>query len=454
MFSPHFRRGLVGLVRLRRFFVSLAHFVKEKLMPCKVPGCTNTWVLPKEELLKLATGKTAKEPRRMCDACFERYREFTDREISCSAPGCGNSVTVSAYQQLVDERRGRKRGSRDEYLCEECQKKAASLAAIEVPCRVKGCPNTWKLTGRQQVFLKEGQPPPKRFCDACARKMAEAQAETFPCRASGCQNTWTLTPFQRVELKGHKIPQRFCESCHEKMKDLQPVEAPCRVRGCGKTWTWTPAMQVESGESGPPKRMCSECFQRYQVLNDRDVRCRVKGCPHTWVFTRLSQMEHKGQKDPRRMCPACNERYMATEDKQVPCKIKGCGNTWTWSREAQFRSGGTEPPARMCDACAEKLEDRQVPCSIAGCTHVWVWKKADQMGLVRTSLEVAPPQGYCERCRTWLDTRPARNLTCAKCGAEFLWDSYGQLMHEVADWPEPVECPSCAAPPAGSEPGS
>src|SRR5512141_236745 len=99
---------------------TLADRLGAKSLPCRVPGCTRTWIQLSNNAFGLAGGSSDGDPATegMCEPCREKARRVRDLERKCDRPGCTNTWTWTAAEQLVafaTERPAPKR------LCESCQ---------------------------------------------------------------------------------------------------------------------------------------------------------------------------------------------------------------------------------------------------------------------------------------------------------------------------------------------
>ncbi|MCA9658731.1 MAG: hypothetical protein KC486_10325, partial [Myxococcales bacterium] len=158
-----------------------------KEVPCKVHGCTRTWIWDRASQLRawaaLGTDDLSVEPtppRRMCETCREFCRSHPDRKIPCGRPGCENTWTYKTGAQLQAALAGRTQDPLR--LCDDCSR--------------GGFINSLELGGEE---LPEG-------------------AERMPCVVSGCEGTWVWFPGQKVgsalDDKGLEVG-KMCLSCRQ-----------------------------------------------------------------------------------------------------------------------------------------------------------------------------------------------------------------------------------------------
>src|SRR5262249_20933292 len=152
----------------------------------------------------------------------------------------------------------------------------------QVPCRLRGCTETWTWGARAQAQAAEGTTedpaPPKRLCESCEGIMRMLGDQAVSCRVRGCANQWTWTRWSQLEAhraqsaKGSEArvsaPARMCEQCVTRISELKDEDRPCRVRGCKNKWIFNARAQLEAqlAGGGPeatvPKRMCASCVDR------------------------------------------------------------------------------------------------------------------------------------------------------------------------------------------------
>jgi len=397
---------------LARSLAKLGDLFPDTELGCRVRGCPNTWNFGRR-----TSGPPEKapdgtpRPERLCDECWERFKQLQDREVPCSTPGCSGSWTWTRLQQLEAERRGYRT-------------------------------------------------PPRGFCDDCRQRMEALEDRQVQCRMRHCTNTWTWTRREQLLHPGEDPPQRLCDRCYRRLQTLEDREAPCSVPGCTGTWVWNKYRQLEhllQGRSlnSPPRGMCQECRELLNSLEEREIPCRVPECSRTWTFTRYMQLEHIRRNGPdapppKRFCAECYSFLQRVEDVQAPCRLRGCTNTWTWTRAAQLHAwlrGRSGPPRRLCDECNRRVREtppKEMPCAVPGCSGVWIWSPEDQVQdqlLKRKN----PPQKRCPDCERFLAEHQTVELRCAHCGAVIRWTPYEQLLVERGQFRKPEMCANCAA---------
>src|SRR5687768_1560248 len=108
---------------------------------------------------------------------------------------------------------------------------ADKLGYKQIPCRMKGCDQTWMLSVKERGL---GEPPP-RMCDRCHARYEALQDQSIKCATEGCEDTFTWTRFAQLEAELRaepKAPRHLCAGCLEKAKALGDKQLPCRMKGC------------------------------------------------------------------------------------------------------------------------------------------------------------------------------------------------------------------------------
>jgi len=168
-----------------RCFARLGHLEPIEI-PCKVHGCTNTWMWERDGQLRAWAALDGQEnvtelpqpPRRMCNSCFEFVRHHADREVACGRPGCDRTWMYKTGAQLQDFLAGR---TQDPIrLCEECSRSQFTISSDQgvqvpegselMPCQVSGCSGSWVYVPGMKLSSADpdaAEPPVDRMCDDC-----------------------------------------------------------------------------------------------------------------------------------------------------------------------------------------------------------------------------------------------------------------------------------------------
>jgi hypothetical protein len=460
---------------------TLADRLGAKTVPCRVSGCTRTWIQLSNKALALGGGSDVdpKDPTAgMCEPCRNKWKTIRDLERACERPGCENTWTWPAAAQLqaFATRRPPPRG-----LCAECEGKLAALDTKEVPCAAPGCTRVAVISPRQQLMSAE---PP-------APEEAESPAE---------ENGKKQEPRKGITVAGPLCAE--CTAIAPKLKD-KPIS--CGISGCTRKWLWKADEQLNFFATGkpdvPPRRMCEECRTNFGKLLDREVRCRTSGCKKTWLWSRSDQLDaaqagKAAPKAPARMCESCFETFSHTKDVERPCRRAGCKGTWTDKRGAQLaravRGKTGDPYPRYCANCEKELgdlQDREINCKTENCPGTWTWTNQQQLAagvkpkklleLEETEAaaaeaaaaaappaegeaavpgaaegkkkkrnrkrrrEVQPPERRCSACAEFLASKKTLEIPCASCATPIYWPPESQLQTHLGNWAMPSMCGAC-----------
>ena len=321
--------------------------LEDKEMPCSTPGCEGKWIWNKYQQLEATAGGRTPHPKGFCKECQEKMKNVQDKQIPCRIKGCKNTWTLTAReQQLLGDAPVPTR------MCDECYKILNTLQDKEIKCRIHNCDHKILWTRFHQLeHYRAGKAldsVPSRLCDSCYALFRKLSNREIPCRIKGCKNTWTFTVNEQVEqiAAGKSRPVQKEEA--EAAQEAANAEAEKDVVKSADA-----ALEVEAI---PPNRMCNECYDFFKNAVDIEEPCRNKSCKNTWTLTRSMQLAQKHFPPSRmslRYCSECAEKLKDMEDKQMPCSQKGCDGTWTYTKDEQLRdqTGGREPQKRRCKKC-------------------------------------------------------------------------------------------------------
>jgi hypothetical protein len=481
---------------------TLADRLGAKTQPCRVKGCTRTWIQLSSKALALGGGGTAdpSDPGAgMCEPCRTKLKGLHDAERSCERPGCQRTWTwpVAAQLEAFATRRPPPRA-----LCAECEATLASLERKEVACTAPGCTRTAVLTPRDQLLA--AAPPPPVEADAEARSNGD-NGESADNGEHGHPEKKGGEPARR----GVTIAGPFCAECERVVPRIKDRAVNCGINGCNRKWIWRADEQLNYFATGrppdpPPRRMCEECRAEFGKLLDREVRCRTSGCKKTWTWSRFDQLDacQAGKappKAPARMCQTCFDSFSHLKDVERPCRRSGCKGTWTDKRGAQLarlvRGKSGDPYPRYCLDCEKELgdlEDREIACKTENCPGTWTWAKEQQLaagvkpkkmleleaaeeaardaaqeaarqaaaaaaGTPATApgkgdrkkkhrkrrREVQPPERRCSACAEFLAARKTLEIPCSQCATPIYWPPESQLQTHLGNWGMPSLCGAC-----------
>ncbi len=455
-------------------FATLRDALVGREVPCRMRGCTRTWLWRKEDQFKAGSGgKPALEPpKRMCEPCAARAQGVEDREVGCSKASCEHRWKWSKFAQVEAWlRAGEKEPTEPRGFCDACRTAVAEKGDREVKCRVRTCTKTWLWTGRAQLLAGDGAPPPERMCEACEGQFRDLQAQDLPCKIRGCKRTWGWSKWSQLEhaASGKKdAPSRMCDPCAHRYSQVADREVPCRIKGCDKTWTWSRGSQLEveaSGGGAPPapRREGKKRGRQREGAPVADVQPANGGAVEPGVgdvatpAAAEAPVESAPAPDPgptihppERMCAEHHLKFQQLQDQQVPCKRRGCTGTWLWKRGEQLVARGEGAPQRFCEACIQGMsqhQDRDMPCEHKqdGCTGHWVWTRLAQYAAAVQGRKDHPPHHACPACADFLRTAQTVDLHCTRCSASIHWPPENQLKTKLGKFVEPKLCGACKA---------
>ncbi len=392
----------------------------DKEMPCRIKGCTSTWLWYGSQQIR-SFGKQA--PERMCDKHLEQFNALSDREIKCRTPGCENAWIWKRGAQFGQLLRGGKLRS-PSGLCASCAAEEREVSDSEVACKVEGCARTWTWSRDAQLrhrlwvrrqHLKAAEETKKVDSQQVAGARDEAAAQTTSA-AEGVDATGVASEQPREAIDASRAGQATGEVSEvaEQPADTA-VAGASEVSGDGagdsQTGEGAPTAEIaatdeatagdsQTGEGAPTAEIAATDEASDEGKSKKKRRRRAK--------RKRKRVVSEGP--PERMCNICAAKLAAIKPVQVGCKVHGCTNSWTWDRASQLRAWahlgtdevGVEPtaPRRMCDTCREfcrKHPDRDLDCGRPDCDKQWVYKTGAQLQdyLAGRSLE---PNRLCDAC--------------------------------------------------------
>ena len=336
--------------------------LEDRQMPCSNPKCDGTWTWNRfMQLEAIAAGHPDKAPLGYCAKCKEEMSTREGIQVPCRNRNCKNTWTWTPRMQLESTD-----GKPPYRLCDECFAVYKDLQEKTVPCRIKNCQGTVSWSKNQLLELwrsgKSLEKLPPRMCDKCAAELATLQPKEIPCKIKGCQNTWTYSPFEQLEAiraakEGEEpaVPSRMCRECYEFYNTAIDSVQPCRNHNCHNTWVWTKSMQLSAkikGQKKPAPRMCDSCFQRLKALQDMEMPCMEKGCTGTWTYKPEEQLRDQlaGRQPAARHCRECKE--FLEHQPVATLRCEKCGKAFEWSiqEQLQYKLKNFDKPS-LCADC-------------------------------------------------------------------------------------------------------
>ncbi len=444
---------------------TLADRLGAKTMPCRVAGCTRTWLQFGGKAAFTLGGRSetvsGSAGAGMCDPCKKKLASITDKQRRCDVPGCDGTWTWTVDAQLEAFATHR---PPPKNLCASCEGKLAALEEKQVACTVPGCERTATLSKRSQLLAQAQAEKAQESAQEAAHDEAQAQAEKQAEHAAAHAHAHAHTPSEAAaEAAPADETQTGAESAGDDSAEGATAEAaPAEKTSSDKNGDREVAARAEKpGRVTYEGPFCEPCGDVARRLQDRPVTCGINGCKRKWIWKADDQLQAfaagKPNEPPRRMCDTCRAHFGKLSDREVRCRTSGCKKTWTWSRFDQLDAcaadkAAPKAPARMCDNCYDlfqKLKDVERPCRKSGCKRTWTDKRGAQLArLVRGKTGDPYPQ-YCNECRKELGDLEDREISCKTegCPGTWTWSREQQLAAGVRPSPKPVSEP--ASEPAG-----
>ena len=470
---------------------TLADRLGAKSLPCRVPGCTRTFIQLSSKAFGL--GRAASDgdagPEGMCEPCREKSRRVQDMERKCDRPGCEGTWTWTAAAQLeafANDRPAPKQ------LCTACQSLLDTLEDKQIPCSVPNCTRSALLT-KQQQLIAQGRPEeapeaPKPgavtltgvLCAPCGDVARRIRDREVNCGINGCSRKWIWKADDQIVAfatgKPNEPPRRMCDMCRASFGKLGDREVRCRTSGCKNTWTWSRFDQLDAcaADKTPPKapsQMCQRCFDLWSTLKDVERPCRRAGCKGTWLDKRGGQLARavRGKTgDPYpHLCPDCEKDLGDLEDREIACRTDHCPGTFTWSREQQLAAGVRPKLKEMDQPAGDSVARVEGPPPIEGPVpepapaadlaegqptategEPAVAAQAGEAGKGKKNKrkrrrEIQPPERRCAACAEFLANRKTQEIPCGQCGTPIFWPPESQLQTHLGNWAAPSMCGAC-----------
>ncbi len=331
--------------------------LQDRQLPCRVKGCKNEILWTRTSQLEwLRDGKKLENPpRRMCPSCFEKFNLLKPIEVPCRVNGCSHTWIWTPFDQLeaavnlpVPEH-GKKAAGKKTASLEAEKEKAPGAPAAEAsaPAAEASAPAA-EATAPTAETLPAATPAPVVETSAPAASVETASpAIAAPAPESAPvedNNPMHLTP-----------PHRMCRECIGFFEKAKDQEQPCMNRGCEGKWVWTRAMQLAGhvrGHEQPPRRMCEKCQKELKALKPIQEPCQEADCHGTWTYTPEEQLKDRLLNRPPqgRHCPACEAFLKEHQPQELTCEK--CGEKFPWSvREQLLTSLGTFQKPVCCAKC-------------------------------------------------------------------------------------------------------
>lgn len=309
--------------------------LQDRDVPCRVRGCTGTWRWYRgQQLEHLQAGKDAESvPRRMCRECTVKLKALQDATVPCKVRGCSRTWVFSAFSQLEHLLTAGAAEPPSGKMCAECFNFFNSSQDRQIPCKHKGCPGTWTLNRSMQLhdWLAGKTHAPVRACQACNDKLRRTADLHMACMIPGCKGTWKYPAADQVRdaCSGRTPSPRRCHECDEFLTQTEATVLACSA--CGKEISWSAYEQLmcKLGTFIKPS-VCSSCAEQVLAMQ-KPATPPVLRQDHRVVRIPASGRWNADQalvKWPPHLTP---ETIQKTEHADI--RVVALGDDWTWSTD-------------------------------------------------------------------------------------------------------------------------
>jgi hypothetical protein len=355
-------------------------------MPCRIRGCKRTWQWTEyQQLEHLAAGKDLEHPpRRMCEDCYEAFKTLENVERPCRLKECTNTWTYTAYEQLENKLAAAEGEDMQppERMCRECYGFYSKTVDRELPCRNRGCSNTWTFSRALQLrrWKRGREGAPRRMCTTCMETLTSLNPVPVECMVPGCTNSWSYEPQDQLKdsLQGRNRPTpRRCDDCEKFLAEHQPEIIRCMH--CGKEIHWSVYEQLLSslGTFVKPMR-CTDCAEQQLALQTPPPLTR----PEHHQVVRIPASGRWHEDDRIRDWPPHMTHDVIERVEKADIRIVAVGDDLTWSGEDESQSWPFLLEARLNETLGEAARVAVVNAGIPRCTT--------RQGVLRFERDVAP----------------------------------------------------------------
>jgi len=236
-------------------------------LPCRIKSCQNSFVWNKyQQLEHLLSGKKLDAPPpRMCEPCFQKFRLLNNSVEPCKISGCSGTWVYNAYEQL-ERQLACKEGespAKPSRMCNQCFDFFNNCKDIELNCKNRHCEHKWLWTRGMQLGYRLRNPegrPPARMCKQCVEKLKSLSTLQEPCSQQGCNGSWNYEPEEQLldQLAGKRPAAKACKTCQDFLASHESAEISCSQ--CGTVFLWSSHEQLlhSLGVFDKPQ-LCANC---------------------------------------------------------------------------------------------------------------------------------------------------------------------------------------------------
>jgi hypothetical protein len=334
----------------------VASRLKDKDVGCGISQCKRTWVWgAAEQLSAFAQGKPNLAPRRMCTECRAEFGKLVEKPVRCRASGCKNTWTWTREDQLDTCVADKPLPKAPPRLCERCFDIWKDLQDVDRPCRQSGCTNTWiDKRGAQLARALRGKPgePYPQYCAQHTQMLEHLGDRPVPCKTEGCDGTWTWTRAQQLAA-GVRPPEMQTPEAPEVEKAAPgPVvvndREPVAEDAAGAEAEHDPIVAGAEPDAGHD-------VESTELRAEPTQAAAVPGPAARPVQEKRGKNKRRGRRrrevhPPARHCARCADFLTTHKTIEIPCSA--CGTPIFWPPESQRQTdlGNWEVP-KLCGAC-------------------------------------------------------------------------------------------------------
>lgn len=199
--------------------------LEDQQIPCRIEECTRTWTWTRMAQLEawVRDGENIQPPVRMCSQCASLFAQTQDVTHPCRIPGCTGTWVEKASSVFA---RTRSEAPVPQRMCDACTARMEELTDQTLPCRYKryGCTGTfvWKKESQLRAEKAGHVTPPRKACSSCEAALARGKKTAqIHCRICGSFiMQLSEDDMIQIHLGRRTKPSDVCTECSQK----QPLQ--------------------------------------------------------------------------------------------------------------------------------------------------------------------------------------------------------------------------------------
>ena len=474
---------------------TLADRLGAKSLPCRVPGCTRTFLQLSSKALGLGrgVGEAGSASDGMCEPCREKSRRVHDVERKCDRPGCTGTWTWTAAAQLEAFAADR---PAPKQLCADCQSPARQPGGQADPVRGARL-HAHRAPRQAAAALAQGQPeappePPRpgavtltgTLCAPCADVARRIKDREVNCGINGCA--------AQVDLEGRRPDRRLRRRQAQRAAAPDVRRLPGLLRQAGRPRgplpdlglqehldlvALRPARRLRGRQAAAQGALAHVPALLRSVEHPQGRRAAVPSLRlqgHLDRQARRPARARRARQDRRSLSASCARTARRTWATWKIARSRAgpsnCPGTFTWSREQQLAAGVrpklkepgrgrrwsvAQPVAGRAGRSRDRRDRRGGAPGIrrsrrrrARSPETAVPAAAAEPGKSKKNKrkrrrEIQPPERRCAACAEFLANRKTQEIPCRQCGTPIFWPPESQLQTHLGNWAAPSLCGAC-----------